>query len=225
MKAIVFDSGTLISLAMSGLYPELRKLKGVFDGKFLITAEVKKEIVDKPIKIKRFEFEAMKVKQLMDDKIIEMPSSVGIKDGELKAQTNSFVEAANNIYSDRKKNIEVIHSGEASCLALSKLLTERGIKNVIAIDERTTRMLSEKPENLQKLLERRLHRKIQLKKENFAPFKGFRFIRSAELMYVAYKKGLVRVKDKNVLDGLLYAVKFKGCAITGDEIKEIERIK
>ena len=43
MKAIIFDSGTLISFTMSGLVPELRELRKVFNGKFLITKEVKKQ--------------------------------------------------------------------------------------------------------------------------------------------------------------------------------------
>ena len=62
-------------------------------------------------------------------------------------------------------------------------------------------------------------------KKNFKFFEGFKFIRSAELIYVAYKKNVTRIKDgKDVLDALLYAVKFSGCAISGDEIKEMKRI-
>ena len=55
MKSIIFDSGTLINFAINGLLQELRGLKGLFDGKFLITKEIAEEIVDKPMKIKRFE--------------------------------------------------------------------------------------------------------------------------------------------------------------------------
>ena len=43
-------------------------------------------------------------------------------------------------------------------------------------------------------------------------------------MYVAYKKGLIKIQDPQLLDALLYAMKFKGAAISGDEIKEILRI-
>ena len=66
--------------------------------------------------------------------------------------------------------------------------------------------------------------KIKLKQANFKPFKGFKIIRSSELIYVAYKKGLIRWKNKEILDGLLYALKFKGCAISGDEIEQIKKI-
>ena len=88
------------------------------------------------------------------------------------------------------------------------------------------RMLVEKPENLKKLLQRKLHTIVTIKKENFAPFKGFKIIRSAELVYVAYKKGLVKLKNgKTVLDALLWAVKLNGCSISGEEINEIKRIR
>ena len=125
----------------------------------------------------------------------------------------------------REKEIHLISSGEASCLALGKLLDGKRINNIIAIDERTMRMLVEKPENLQKLLQRKLHTKVIIKKKNFSAFKGFKIIRSAELVYIAYKKGLVKLKNgQTVLDALLWAVKFKGCSISNDEIAEIKKI-
>ena len=43
-------------------------------------------------------------------------------------------------------------------------------------------------------------------------------------MYIAYKKGLVRIKDKKILDAILYALKFKGCSISTDEIERIKKL-
>ena len=37
--------------------------------------------------------------------------------------------------------------------------------------------------------------------------------------------GIIITDGKKVLDALLWAVKFKGCSISGDEINEIVRIK
>lgn len=224
MKALIFDSGTLISFTMTGLVPELRELKKIFNGKFIITSQVKKEVIDKPIGIKRFELEAMKIQQLLDEKILELPNSLGIKDSEIEAETNNILEIANNTLSTKKGPVKIIHFGEASCLALSKILTQKKIENLIAVDERTTRILSEKPENLVKIMGKKLHMQVNTKKENYKFFKGFRFVRSTELMYVAYKKGVVRFKKGDVLDALLYALKFKGAAISGDEIREIKRM-
>ena len=221
-KAIVFDSGTLISFSMNGVTDILEKLKGIFNGKFIITSDVKREVIDRPLQIKKFSLEALKIKQLLDKKVLEMPLSVGLNDREVAKRTNEMLNRANATYRDKNRDIHIIDSGEASCLAVSQMLNEKGVNNVIAIDERTTRMLGEKPENLGKLLEKRLHVKINPDRKNYNFFKELKFIRSAELVYVAYKKGLIDLKNGDVLDALLYAMKFKGCAISGDEIREIE---
>jgi hypothetical protein len=223
-KAIIFDASTLISFSMNGLLPELKELRKIFNGKFIITEKVKKEVIDRPITIKRFELEGLKIKQLLDEKVLEMPVSIGIKDEEISKKTDEILNIANNSFIGEKRNIKLIDLGEASCLALSKILNEKKIENVIAIDERTTRMLGELPENLQKLMQKKLHTKINLKKENLEFFKGFKFIRSAELVYIAYKKKLVRLKNGLVLDALLYGVKFKGCSISNEEIEEVKKL-
>ena len=224
MKTIIFDASTLISLSMNGLFVEIRKLREIFNGKFIITNEVKKEIIDKPLTTKRFELEGLKLKQLLDEKVLELPLSLGINEKEISKKTNEIINIANSTFIGRGKEIHIIDSGEASCLALSEILNYKKIKNVIAIDERTTRTLGEKPENLERLLQRKLHTKINSKKENFKFFNGFRFIRSAELVYIIYKKNLIKLKSTALLDALLYAVKFKGCSISDREISEIKKI-
>jgi hypothetical protein len=225
-KAIIFDAGIIINFAMNGLLEEFRGLKKIFNGKFLITQEVKLEVVDKPLSIKRFMLEALKVKELLDDKILEMPSDIGVDEKEISEITADVKNFANNLFYTRGEAIQIIASGEASCIALSEILNKKGIENVIAVDERTIRVLFEKPENLASLLSKKLHTGVKVKSENIKHFKGFRFIRSAELIYVAYKKGIVKLKNHNfqILDALLYALKFNGCAISDEEINEIEKM-
>ena len=224
-KAIIFDSGTLISFSMNGLTDEIKKLKSIFKGKFLITNDVKREIIDKPLTIKRFELEGLKLKQLLSEGVLEMPSSLGIKDNEITKKSDEILDMVNSIFVGKDgKNIHIIDTGETSCLALSHILTEKKIKNVIALDERTTRMLVENPESLQNYLEKKLHVRITAKKEDFKFFKQFKIIRSTELIYVSYKKGLINMKGEKVLDALLYAMKFKGASISNDEISEIKKI-
>lgn len=223
-KAIIFDSGTLISFSMNGLLDVLKDLKGIFKGKFIITEGVKKEVIDKPLTIKRFELEALKIKQLMEEKIIELPEAIGVSHDEIHKGAEEILDVANKTFFGGGKDITIIHFGEAASLSLSRILTKKGIDNVIAIDERTTRVLVEKPENLKKLLGKKLHTQINSRKENYKFFEGFKIIRSPELAYVAYKKGLIKINDKMLLDALLYAMKFKGAAISGDEIREILRI-
>ncbi|MEK6917569.1 MAG: hypothetical protein AABW51_01335 [Nanoarchaeota archaeon] len=224
-KAIIFDSSTLISMSMNGLFDELRNLKKIFGGSFFITQDVKREIIDKPLTIKKFELEALKLKELLEEGVLEIPSALGVNEKDLYKDIEKLKNIANTTYKSKRNDIYIIDSGETSCLVLSKALTEKGIKNVVAVDERTIRMLCEKPDNLKKLLAKKLHTPISALDENFKYFKGFKFIRSSELLYVSYKKGLVKLKGPMVLDALLYAVKFKGCAISDDEIKEIEKIR
>jgi len=223
-RAIIFDASTLISLSMAGLFDQIRDLKSSFKGHFLITKDVKKEIIDKPITIKKFELEAMRLKDMLEKRVLEEPAIFGINEEELNKLTYNYTETANSTFFNSKRDIFLIDAGEASCLALSKLLTQKGVKNVLAIDERTIRMICEKPDNLRKLLIKKLHTEIKPRKEKYKLFEGFKFIRSSELVYVAYKKGLIKLKYPNLLDALLYAVKFKGCAISGTEIEEIKNL-
>ncbi len=210
---------------MNGLLREFRELKKSFNGKFLVTREVVNEIVDKPMKIKRFELEALKLKELITDKVLEMPSSLGIDENKLSKMTSEMMKLANNTFFGKKSAIHLIDSGETSCLVLSKLLSEKGTENVLSVDERTTRLLGEKPENLLILLEKKLHTPIRTQKENLKMFENFKFIRSTELIYIAYKKGIIKLKNHNILDALLYALKFNGASISDGEIKEMEKLR
>jgi len=224
MKALIFDSSTLISLSMNGLLEYLGKLKEIFDGKFIITKEVKQEVIDKPLTIKRFELEALRVRDLIYKKILEMPDSLGVKDSKISSKTKEIMDIANSTFMEKNRNIHLLSDGEASCMALSKILDQKKMQNVICVDERTARMLSEKPENLKKLMEKKLHTKIITKTQNYNFFNGFKFIRSTELIYVAYKKKLIHIKNGVLLDALLYALKFKGCAVSDDEIEGIKKL-
>ncbi len=223
-KAIIFDSSTLISFAMNGILDILRELKKVFKGNFLITADVKREVIDKPLTIPRFKLEALKIQELLTEKVLEMPKDIGISGERISKRTTEILNKANGLFEQRGKDIKIVSSGEISCLALSELLSEKKIENVIAIDERTTRMLVENPKKLKNFLEKKMHTRISPKKSHFEYFGNFKIIRSAELVYIAYKKKITKIGDGKLLDALLWAVKFKGCSITDDEIKEIKKL-
>lgn len=223
-KAIIFDSGTIINFSMNSLLDTLTKLKEIFKGKFLITEDVIYETIKRPLNIKRFELGALRIQALLKKKILELPSEVDIKEPEIEKRTRELLKLANNTFMRKNKSVHLIDRGEASCLALSEILNKKGIKNIISIDERTTRMLCENPENLQKLLEIKLHTKIKVKRENLQEFKKFKFIRSCELAYIAYKNRLIDLENGSVLDALLYAVKYKGCSVSREEIEEMKRL-
>ena len=222
-KAIIFDSGTLITLSMNDLLEMLRKLKQNFGGKFIITREVEEEIVTKPMKIKKFKLGAIRLKKLIEDKTLEFPDVFGISQNEISKIANSILKDANAMFIAEKRPVHIIDLGEASIMALSKLLRNNKIANLIAMDERTTRMLCEKPQNLERLLSKKLHMKVIQQKQGNRDFYRGDFIRSTELIFIAYKKGILP-KNKELLDAMLYAAKFKGAAISSDEIKVMERL-
>ena len=221
MKCLIFDSSTIISIVMNGLFEELKRLKESFDGKFIIPKEVEEEVVNRPLNILRFKLEALRVKSLINEKVLEFPEAIGIKTSDVIKKTKEVLNISNSTFFSSKENIKIIHSGEAACVALSKILNQKKIENVLAVDERTTRIIIEKPENIEKLLSKKLHTNIDSNRKNFDYFKGIKVIRSTELMYIAYIKGLLEIKDKKVLEAVLYALKLNGCSISDDEIKEV----
>ena len=218
-RAIIFDASTLISFAMNGILDVLEDLKKVFKGSFLITPDVKREVIDRPMTITRFKLEALKIQHLLDEGVLELVSDEGIS-----KKTKEILDIANSSFEGKGKDIKLVSSGEVSCLALSEILSKKNILNVVAIDERTTRMLVESPDKLGSFLEKKMHTKITSKKNNFDIFKNFKIIRSAELVYIAHKKKLVKIGNGKLLDALLWAVKFKGCSISNEEIKEIKKL-
>ena len=224
MKALIFDASTLISLAMNGLFNEIKELKKTFDGKFIITKEVHYEIIERPIGVKRFEFEALKLKELLDGGVLEFPKSLGVDDKEISVKTQEILDLANSTFIGKDQEIHLIDLGEASVLALSDILKEKKVESLAAIDERTTRVMCESPKKLIDLLERKLHTKIHADKNKIGQFGRCEIIRSAELVYLMWKKKIIKMNDPRALDALLYAVKFKGCSISDEEIKEIKRV-
>ncbi|MBI2632309.1 hypothetical protein HYW75_04865 [Candidatus Pacearchaeota archaeon] len=223
MKALIFDSGALINLSMNGLLYLVESLRKDFKGKFLITKEVKNEVIDRPKGIPRFELGALSIEGLLKDGIIEMPESFEIDSKSLDKKTDEFMSNANHFVKVESRWISLVSSAEMSCLALSSELSERDIENVISIDERTTRILCEDPRQLEKLMSERLHQRVEIAGD-IKIFLNFRFIRSAELVFAAYKKGFVKITGSKVLEALLYATKFKGCAISYDEIEEMKKL-
>jgi len=220
-KYIIFDSGPIINFAMNGILPILRKLRAGFGGEFLITKEVKQEIIDTPLNIKKYELEALQIKQLFDEGVIKHADLTGEQVDELRNKREEIMNTANTTFFSNGRPIHILERGECAALALSLILNQ---PNVVAVDERTTRMLCENPENIRKLLQKKLHTNITANKKNYDFFKRFKIIRSTELAYIAYKKGLVEIKDKRTVEALLYALKYHGCSISEEEIEEVKRM-
>ena len=223
-KILIFDSSSIINFVMNGMEDTLAEFKKIFRGKLIITQQVKRETIDKPINNKLFELGALKVSKLLNNKILELPESIGINSSIVTEKTSQILKGLKCVFSSKNVCMHIVDDGEVSCLALSQLAQEKNIENVIVIDERTTRMLGEKPENLRKLFERKFHTEIRILQENMPKLDKIKFVRSSELIYLAYRKNLIKLQDGKVLDALLYATKFKGSSISIEEIEEMKRL-
>jgi len=223
MKYLIFDAGPIISLTMNGMLPIIEKLKDVFDGEFILTPQVKHEVVDRPIKIKKYKLEAIRVQDMIERGVFKMSEDI-VPDDKLEREIKRLIKVTNGVLRTAQtgEKIKLIHKGEAACLAFANLC---GADNVIVIDERTTRMLTESPQNLEKMMEKKLHTPLKAELSLLNELKNFKFIRSTELLFIAYKKGLVPIKkSRDLLDALLYGVKFKGASISSGEIEEMKRL-
>lgn len=224
MKAVIFDSGALINLSMNGLLYILKDLKKLLKGKFLITEDVKYEVIDRPSNIKKYELGAIRIQELLDEGILELPQAMGISNEEIKSERDLFMNLANSSVEADNKWVNIVSNGEMSCLALSSELSKRDINSIIAIDERTTRILAEKPENLEKIMENKFHYPVKVHLDKLTIFSKFKFLRSSELVYVAYKKGILGIKGPKVLEAALYATKFSGSAISFEEVEILKKL-
>lgn len=219
-KALIFDASSIITLSMNNLLSLLIPLKRKFKGKFYITEDVKREVIDRPLQIKRFELNALMISSLLKNDVLTLYKQ------DISDKTGVYLDKANNTYEARGKKLKILHAGEASCIALYNQLKLQKHKVAFVIDERTTRMLCEKPTNLERLLEKKLHTNIKMNGENIPVFQGIDIIRSAELCFIAYKSKIIQLPAKPIqaIDALLYASKFNGCSISYEEIEKVKRL-
>ncbi|MEK6834765.1 MAG: hypothetical protein AABX61_00695 [Nanoarchaeota archaeon] len=230
MKALVFDSSSIISLSTNNLLNILKDLKKIYNGDFLIGNEVLKEVIDDPLKSKKFKLEALQLAHYLAQ------GSIKLFNRDLDDKTNYLLTLANNIFQANDHNIIILHKGEVEALALTIFLEA----DALVIDERTTRLLIEDTLKLKHLLEKKLHTKITTNKDNLNYFKketkNIKILRSSELMAIAFEHGLFEdyydakklVQEnfkRELLDGILWGLRLKGCAISTSEIDEILRIE
>jgi len=235
MKSIIFDTGPIISIVTNNLLWVLEELKKRYDGEFYITPAVKKEVIDKPLRSKMFKLEALQLMSFISKGIIK------VYEPENKQDFNDYskwlLDLANKIFMCRDFNIKIVHIAEIEALALAKMINA----DAFVVDERNIRVLVEDPGMLSILLSKKLHRPVDLNKKFMNDFlkeiTDVNVIRSIELMTTAYSYGILDnyiVEDKlskginfkkNLLEGILWGLKLRGCAISQKEIKEIMKIE
>ncbi|MDP3698946.1 MAG: hypothetical protein Q8R47_05140 [Nanoarchaeota archaeon] len=222
-KALFFDTGPIITLVMSRLVWILPELKKKYGGKFYITPSVKRELVTRPMDIKRFQFEALQALKLIKDGVLEVYENVPQK------EVSRLHALANSSFKIGDQNMEVVQSGEIESVVCA---LQAGAEAMV-MDERTMRLFIENNKEMKALLERRFQKAVSVDTENMKQFSQelgeIQIIRSIELVSVAYKMKLldsylpVQKNGREVLlEAVLWAAKYNGAAVTEHEIEEIK---
>lgn len=208
---------------MSRLVWILPELKKKYGGKFYITPSVKRELITRPMDIKRFEFEALQALKLLKDGILEVYEDVQEKEvARLHAIANSSFKIEN-------KDMEVVQSGEIE----SVVCALKAGAEAMVMDERTMRLFIENNKEMKALLERRFNKPVSVDAEKIKQFSkelgSIKIIRSIELVGVAYKMGLLDSyipEQKNgrevLVEAALWNAKYNGAAVTEHEVEEIK---
>ena len=223
MESILFfDAGPIISLIMSRLIWTLPELKKQFNGKFYITPAVKYELVDRPITVHRFQFEALQVTKLINDGVLEIYHKVP------KKRAAHLIILANSTFQINGKNVDLLQAGEVESVACAV-----ETNSAVVMDERTLRLLIEDPQNMAALLKHRFNQEVHVNTDNLPLLKeelqAVSIIRSIELAAIAYHLGFLnsylpkqRGGKEILIDSILWATKYNGCAVTEEEIEEIK---
>ena len=228
MKAIVFDTGPLISLSLNNLLWLLPKLKEKYGGKFYITKAVKREAVETPLKSKKYKFEGFLILKLIEDGVLEVYDDPALKD-----ETKKLLDMANKLFEAQGHFVKNVHYAEVEVIAAAVLMQA----DCIAIDEFVTRMIIEDPIKVKERMERKLHMKVSANDDNLNNFKNqvkdVKVIRSMEIVTLAYELGFldeyanldIENSKKELLDAILWGVKLNGCSGMTREIAEIKKIE
>ena len=212
--SLFFDSSALISLAVTCSLPLLRKLKSVYGGNFYITDAVYNETIGRSASSLRFRYEGYRLKELIEDGTLQV-----YPDESLKDDIKWLMDTINSSFLADGKPVAIVQLGEMS--AIIACIKEKG--DSVIVDERTARLLVENSDALKPWLEHKLHTEISIDSEPMDEWKAYvsgKFIplRSTELAVAGWKKGVFG-NNKDILFGLLWALKFAGCAIAEDEIE------
>ncbi|MBT4446275.1 hypothetical protein HOA92_03385 [archaeon] len=226
--SLLVDAGPIITLALSQLLWILEPLRQKTGMTFYITPAVYSELVEKPQTIRRFQFEALHVQKLLREGTIQLYSK------KISKQTTTrLTRLANNSFQIKEGPLEILQAGELETLALAMETNA-----AMLMDERTLRLLIEKPTGMKRLLEGRKRKRVKSNPEILKQFQALvgrpSIIRSVELIAVAFEFGIIDsflpeispTKDLNaakrqLLESVLWNAKYHGASVIDHEIDEI----
>lgn len=211
------DSSTLISLSSNCMMTVFRRYCEKNNISPMITPAVYEESISRPWNIKRYELNAVRIKDAVDSGLM----IVSARDGFMASESEKLMSLANNIASIRGSALSILHRGEAESLALAK----KADAKAIAVDERTTRSLVESPQSMLFFLRKRYGEKIAISERNAQEFmarvSGIQVVRSVELISLSYLDSCYSPdlpNSKKSLEAALYSAKFSGCSVSFGEI-------
>jgi len=217
MTHLIFDSSTLISLSSSCMLNAVGHMFADIGMKGVLPSGVVAESISTPMKFKRFELNAVRIQNGLNEGWLESMKL----DEKHQQEVRNVLFLSNNCFEGSKGPLTIIHLGEVEALVSANVI---GAK-LIGIDERSTRMIIEEPKKLAKFLSKRLHHDVSLNKqysnELVEKFADISFVRSTELVALAAEKGYLVDEigtGKKVLEAALYAVKYMGCSVSFQEI-------
>jgi len=220
LKSIVFDSSSIISVSEKCFIKIFERMSQ--KAELAIPKKVEFEMIVKPYGIRQFELNSLRIKMALKNKWLK---SIALKP-EFFQLAQRIKNTANSSFIVRGRPFVLIQDGESETIALLRQLDAR----LLVIDERNTRMLIEDINGLKNYLESKIG-PIQLDAKSINEFKklteGIKVCRSAEIIALAFEQGFLDEeleKSKDSLEAALWAVKYSGCAVSDQEIKDFLRI-
>lgn len=231
-KALVFDTGPIISLTINNLLWLLDNLKTAYVGEFYITPAVYDELISKPLNTRKYKLEALQVLPYITKGTLKIYNNLP-----MISIAKEIEDSANHTFEVDGNFVQIVHKGEIEAVATAISLQAEAI----VIDERTTRHLIESPEKIAQHMENTMHKKVLVNRQNLAKVRelvgALRVIRSVELITIAYEKGFLNKYTENastkivpnikqaVLEGALWGAKLNGCSVKEQEIDDILKME
>ncbi len=218
MTLVVLDSSSLISISKTCLInvlPRLSKKAGI---EFVIPSKVEQETVSRPLSIKQFELNALRIQHALEQGWLKVEKLE--KEG--RKTSDDFLQWSNNLFYTDFGALTLIQAGEAETIGLLK----ESKAKFLGVDERNTRMLVEDIEGLRDYL-RKKYGKIKMNLDNAENLKelleGISVVRSSEFIAMGFQNNVFEpdiANSKQGLEASLYAVKYSGCAVSEQEIRD-----
>lgn len=225
MPSLVCDSSALISLSGTcnlGLLEFFTKKSN----EFVIPPAVYAEIVTRPVSVPRFAFSALRLGKLVRHGVLSV-----VKHPQLDKRAVDILAASNALFSVDGRALEILHRGEAECMALLSLEPKR--YSGFVVDEKTARLVLEAPDKLAAALKSEFAGQVRVNADARSRvaklFPSFPAVfRSAELAILGGQAGYYAdfgSMAQPAMHAAVHALRQAGCSIAETELAEYDTVK